>query len=255
MASDSNPFPASHRLRTTPVAGPWIRRNRNPGSRRASSPDRLRQRRAERVLHDGDLARQAELELGAGEPGGHRVAGEVASRQHEISGADGILLGGRPPPVTAPARASDEEHPHSRPPENPERLPLAPAKEWVLVDDLAVGRDAQELPPARRPVVLHLRAQPVRRSRTVDAEPDVSLRRGHLVEAVAEAPRGAAAQGCDLGARALVGDTRVESAETAVLPGARVTGRVGKSGRAHADQGGRRPRRSQPRRDVAGRQQ
>ncbi len=68
--------------------------------------------------------------------------------------------------------------------------------------------------------MLDLGAEPVGRPRAMDTEPRMALLRGDLVEAIAEAPRGAAAEGRDRGARPVVGDARIEAAETAVLPGA-----------------------------------
>src|SRR5438132_1093266 len=52
----------------------------------------LGQRRAERIVHDRDLPRQAELELGAGQARRHRVARQIALRQHEIAGTDRVLV-------------------------------------------------------------------------------------------------------------------------------------------------------------------
>ena len=117
---------AAGRQRLEPVAGQpaveddlvvwgWIRRNWKP---EACAPRRAiasASGRAEGVVHDRDLARQAQLELGAREAGRHRVAGQVAARQHQVARADRLVLGSGPPPVAAPARAADEEDLDARP--------------------------------------------------------------------------------------------------------------------------------------------
>ena len=136
VASDSNPLPASHRFRTTPASGPWIRRKRNPGSRPRLLADGPRQRRAEGIVHDRDLARQAELELGAREPGGHRVSRQVAPRAAPDPRTDGLLVA-RPPgasrssrscrrrgaPAPRPARGSRTSSTRSREGADPRRRP------------------------------------------------------------------------------------------------------------------------------------
>src|SRR5262249_30844048 len=125
------------------------------------------------------------------------------------------------------AGAADQKDPHPRVPEDPERLPLAPAEERVLTGDLAVGRDPEELATARRAVVLDLGTQTVGRARPMNPDARVPLRRRDLVKAIAEAPHGASAQGGDPRMWALVRHARVETAEAPVVAGAHRSRRVG----------------------------
>src|SRR5262249_61118843 len=111
------------------------------------------------------------------------------------------------------ARPAARRAPPPGPPEDPGGLPLARAEERVLVPHLAVRRDAEELAAARRPVVLHLRPDAVRRRRAMDGEALVAQRGREGVEAVAESPGRAAAEGGDGRARPLVRDGRVEPGE------------------------------------------
>ena len=120
-----------------------------------------------------------------------------------------MLVSGGPAPVAAPAGSADEQHAHARLPQDPERLPFAGVELGILVDHLTVGRDAQELAPARPSVVLHLGPQAVRRGRAVQAEPRVTARRGELVETIAEAPGRASAERREGGSRPGVFDARI----------------------------------------------
>src|SRR5439155_11657226 len=156
----------------------------------------------------------------------HRVPREIAPGQDEVAGADGGLVAGGAPPVAAPARPPDQQDPHPGLPEDPERLPLAGAEEWVLVHHLAIRRDAEELAPARRPIVLHLGPDAIRRPRAMDGEALVAQRRREGVEAVAEPPRRAAAERGDGRARPLVRDGRVEAREAPARADPRRRGRA-----------------------------
>src|SRR5439155_22357920 len=98
------------------------------------------------------------------------------------------------PPIAAAAGSAHEQHAHAGLPEDPERLPLARVELGILVDHLPVGRNAQELAPARASVVLHLGPEAVGRTRPVQAEPRVAARRREFVEAIAEAPGRASAE-------------------------------------------------------------
>src|SRR5262249_32048167 len=118
-----------------------------------------------------------------------------------IAGADGVLVGGRPPPVAASAGPADQQHAHAGLPEDPERLPLARVEHRIFVDDLTVGRDAQELAPARTAIVLHLGTETVGRLGSVHGEPRVTARDRQLVESIAETPGGASAERRQGGAR------------------------------------------------------
>src|SRR2546426_7942135 len=173
--------------------------------------------------------REAELELGAGQARGHRVARQIALREHQIAGTDAALVARRAAPVAASAGAADEQNAHAGFPQDPERLPLAGAEQGILVVDLTVGRNAQELAPARPPIVLPLWAEPVRRARPADAVLFVAPRRSELVEPVAEAPRRTSAERREGGAGASIFLARVETAEASGPSGAH-RGSVGDAG-------------------------
>src|SRR5688500_16948804 len=105
----------------------------------------------------------------------------------------------------------------------------------MLVHDLAVGRDAQVLPTARPSELLDPRAEAVRRVRAKDLQAGVPELGGVLVEAVAEPPGRAAAEGRQRRAGTVVLDARIEPAEAAVQPHAHprppATLTLGRSGR------------------------